>query len=335
LTLDRAALVAHARESIARGSKSFGAASKLFDPATRERAWLLYGWCRACDDLADGQEMGHGMRAPDDPAAGLATIRERTAAALAGQATGDPAFDGFGVVARECAIAPALADALIEGFALDAAGWRPTSEADLYQYCYHVAGAVGLMMALVMGVSPRDDATLDRACDLGLAFQLANISRDIVEDAGAGRCYLPAMWLEELSIPADRIGDPLYRGDLAMLATRLTDRAARYEESARAGTPALPWRSAWAVMAAAGIYGAIGREVARRGAKAWDTRVGTSKAAKLGWVAYAAMQATLRGAYKGARPKDVWVRPVLDTSPFLGGVKVTPAPAPPLPHPFA
>ncbi len=309
MTSDRAALVAYARDSIARGSKSFGAASKLFDPATRERAWLLYAWCRACDDLADGQEMGHAMRAVDDPAARLATIRARTAAALAGEESGDAAFDGFGQVARECAIPEAFAEALIEGFALDAAGWRPRDEDDLYRYCYHVAGAVGLMMALVMGVAPHDEATLDRACDLGLAFQLANIARDIVEDAGAGRCYLPAAWLEELGIPADRIADPVHRDRLAIAARRLADRAALLEASARAGTAALPWRSAWAVLAAAGIYGAIGREVARRGARAWDERVGTSKAAKLGWVARAALQAFARRRFVAVRPSGFWRRP--------------------------
>ena len=56
-----AALVAAAKDSIARGSKSFAAASLLFDPETRERAWLLYAWCRRCDDIADGQDPGHGM----------------------------------------------------------------------------------------------------------------------------------------------------------------------------------------------------------------------------------------------------------------------------------
>jgi phytoene synthase len=309
LRLSRAALVAHARDSISRGSKSFGAASRLFDPETRERAWLLYAWCRACDDLADGQEMGHGIRVLDDAAERLATIRGRTAAALRGEATGDPAFDGFGLVARECGIPEAFAEALIEGFALDAAGWRPQSEDDLYRYCYHVAGAVGLMMALVMGVAPGEAATLDRACDLGLAFQLANIARDIVEDAGAARCYLPADWLTEVGIPTDAVADPTHRERLAILARRLAERAARYEASARGGTPALPWRSAWAVLAAAGIYGDIGREVARRGARAWDERVGTSKAEKLGWVVRAGWQAATRWRFRTGRPSDLWARP--------------------------
>src|SRR3546814_12875566 len=111
--------------------------------------------------------------------------------------TGDPAFDGFGLVMRECAIPERYAHDLIEGFALDAREWRPRSEADMLRYCYHVAGAVGCMMAILMGVDPGDEDTLDRACDLGLAFQPANIARDISEDEAAGRCHLPEAWMAE------------------------------------------------------------------------------------------------------------------------------------------
>lgn len=314
---DRAALVAAARDSIARGSKSFAMASKLFDPVTRERAWLLYAWCRACDDLADGQVMGHGMTAVADPQARIDTIRALTAAALAGEPTGEAAFDALGLVARECAIPAALPFAVIDGFALDAAGWRPRSQDDLYLYCYHVAGAVGVMMALVMGVPPQDEATLDRACDLGLAFQLANIARDMAEDDAAGRCYLPDDWLAELDIPPGEALKPAYRARLALIARRLADRAAAYEASARVGAAGLPFRSAWAVLAAAGIYGGIAREVARRGERAWDRRVATSKAAKLGWVARAYAGARRRGGVVPVSRQGLWTRP-------RGGIAIRP-----------
>ncbi|MBC7986906.1 MAG: squalene/phytoene synthase family protein, partial [Sphingomonadaceae bacterium] len=81
---ERPALVAHARASIARGSRSFALAARLFDRATRERAQLLYAWCRRCDDLADGQALGHGMSEVADPGARLAVIRDFTARALTG-----------------------------------------------------------------------------------------------------------------------------------------------------------------------------------------------------------------------------------------------------------
>lgn len=309
---DRATLVAHARETIARGSKSFALASKLFDRRTRERAWLLYAWCRKCDDIADGQDHGGVMRGVVDGQARLSDMRALTDAALRGGATGAPAFDGFGLVMRECAIPARYAHDLIEGFALDAQDWRPASEADLLGYCYHVAGAVGCMMAVLMGVDPQDDATLDRACDLGLAFQLANIARDIGEDQEAGRCYLPQQWLTEMDIPSGRHMEPGFRPQVTILARRLARLAADYEASARHGTGALPPRAAWAVLAAAGIYGDIAREVARRDEHAWDDRVVTPKSEKLGWVFRAGLQVggrSRRWPASAPRPVHLWTRP--------------------------
>lgn len=308
--IDRAATVAAARESIAVGSKSFAAASKLFDPVTRERAWLLYAWCRRCDDIADGQDHGHGMTHVADAPARVAEMAALTEAALKGEATGEPAFDALGLVAAEIALPPRWARDLVAGFRLDAEEWRPRSADDLYRYCYHVAGVVGCMMAVIMGVSPDDDATLDRACDLGIAFQLANIARDVGEDATAGRCYLPVDWLAELDVSPGALMAPLCRARLVGLVRRLTDAAARHEASARAGTPALPFRSAWAVLAAANIYGAIGREVAQRGAHAWDHRVTTSRAAKGRFVALAGWQASRRHTTHWApRDPELWTRP--------------------------
>ena len=310
--LDRTALVAHARDSIARGSKSFAMASRLFDRQTRERAWLLYAWCRKCDDIADGQDHGGVMTGVADGQARLAAMRAQSDAALRGEATGDPAFDGFGLVMRECAIPPRFAHDLLDGFALDAQDWRPITEADMLRYCYHVAGAVGCMMAVLMGVDPKDEATLDRACDLGLAFQLANIARDIGEDQQAGRCYLPQQWLTEMEIPPGRQMEPAFRPQLTLLARRLTSLAADYEASARHGTGALPPRAAWAVLAAAGIYGDIAREVARRGECAWDDRVVTPRNEKLGWVSRAGVQIFDRSSRwppSAPRPAHFWTRP--------------------------
>ena len=304
----RDALVAEAAQSIARGSKSFALASKLFDKTTRERAWLLYAWCRACDDLADGQDHGGARRVVVDPQATLGTIRFLTDSALAGVATGTPAFDGLAVVAFEVNLPRRFIDDHIAGFALDADDWRPQTTDDLLRYCYHVAGVVGCMMAVIMGVSPDDEETLDRACDLGLAFQLANIARDVAEDAAVGRCYLPRDWLVEAGIaPGDQM-QPQHRDRLAALGLRLADMVQSYESSARVGAARLPFRSRWAVLAAAGIYGDIAREVARRGASAWDGRVVTTRAAKTAWIAKAWRLA------RANRPEAVsrdglWTRP--------------------------
>ena len=289
----RARLVTLAGSMIAKGSKSFAAASRLFDRTTRERVWLLYAWCRRCDDLIDGQDLGGTLGDQSAVTLRLEQVRTMTALALAGQPSGDPAFDCLGVVAAETGLTPAMAEAVIAGFALDAQGWQPRSERDLMRYCWHVAGAVGVMMAVVMGVSPDDDATLERACDLGLAFQLANIARDLSEDHAADRCYLPSDWLAEADIPPGEELRPRHRAALAGLAARLCTLAAAHEASARIGARQLALRQRWAILAAAGIYGDIARLVARRGTQAWDRRAVVSNVGKLLWIMRALIQTSL------------------------------------------
>lgn len=291
----RHALVAKARASIKRGSKSFAAASKLFDKHTREKVWLLYAWCRRCDDIADAQDAGRPQEgsAGDQPDAHgrLKAIRVLTDRAFDGMPTADPAFDAFGLVARETGITREMADDVIGGFALDEQDWRPRDEAGLMQYCYHVAGAVGVMMAVVMGVDPADDETLDRACDLGLAFQLANIARDLAEDDAADRCYLPVEWLVEEDIEPGQHMKPHHRGELSDMAERLIILMDRHAKAAKLGTTQLLFRSRWAVLSAARIYTEIGHEVRRRGKAAWDHRVYTSRAAKARHVSAAFFEA--------------------------------------------
>ena len=79
----RRALVDFARRSIGRGSKSFALASRLFEPAVRERVWMLYAWCRHCDDVVDGQVGGYHVRPGEgDILARVEALRQATRAAF-------------------------------------------------------------------------------------------------------------------------------------------------------------------------------------------------------------------------------------------------------------
>ena len=269
---------------IAAGSKSFRFASQIFDLRTRERSWLLYAWCRACDDVTDGQTLGHDAAIPLDPAARLAFLREQTDAAFAGRATGLVPFDAFATVAAEARIPAGLADDHLAGFARDAAGWSPANEQELLSYCYQVAGAVGMMMAHVMGVDPADRDTLNRAADLGIAFQLANIARDIVDDARVGRTYLPADWLAATGLAGADLAHPAHRPALADLTVRLAALADAYRRSSKVGAARLSFRSRWAVLSAAGIYGEVATRAVTFGSRAWDQRISISKAEKFALV---------------------------------------------------
>ena len=276
------ALTAATHETIKAGSKSFALASALFGRRERRAAWRLYAWCRYCDDVVDGQVLGHGMcvqtaGAPER----LAELRRLTVLALETEQPCPTEFQALREVARRHAIPAAQPLALLDGFAMDVQARRYETLEDVLAYAFHVAGVVGVMMAEVMGVRARP--TLQRACDLGLAFQLTNIARDVIEDARNGRLYLPADWLVEagLTPTAEAVADPSNRAAVATVTQRLLDQADIYYRSARDGLSYLPVRSAWAIASARGVYRGIGREVRRRGAAAWDRRAGVSSLGKL------------------------------------------------------
>jgi phytoene synthase len=319
-----ATLLDHATETIKVGSKSFAAAARLFDAATRRSVLMLYAWCRHCDDVVDGQELGFGAAVPasHDPHAALAQLYELTRRAYAGDIMIAPAFAAFQEVALRHAIAPRHAYDHLDGFAMDVHAAHYETIDDTLRYCYHVAGVVGLMMATIMGA--KDAKVLDRACDLGLAFQLTNIARDIVDDAGVGRCYLPAQWLAEAGIPPAEIALPRHRAALARVAARLVEHAEPYYDSALDGIRALPLRSAWAIATARNVYRQIGIEVKARGPQAWDERVGTSRAAKLALLAKGGVEALLsRVRPVRARPAGLWRRPATDAAAHRHAVPAT------------
>ncbi|WP_171033091.1 phytoene/squalene synthase family protein [Qipengyuania marisflavi] len=307
---ERTSLVAESLDAIEKGSHSFSTASKLFDRTTRERAWLLYAWCRRCDDIADNQDKGGPLGAQGDLKSAedrVQAIRVLTRRAFEQQPTADPAFDGFGLVADECGLTMEMAGDVIGGFGMDATGWRPRTESDMLRYCYHVAGAVGIMMAKIMGVPESDGETLDRACDLGIAFQIANIARDIVEDADGGRCYLPAEWLAEKGLDTGEHALEENRFILASLMPRLVAMMEKYEAAAKLGTRQLAFRQRWAILSAARIYGAIGRKVLNRGQLAWDRRVVVPRHEKLGHVTAAFFEA-MANSPSGPKEPILWSR---------------------------
>lgn len=304
---DAAELIDTSRLIIQKGSKSFAAAARLFDLETRENAYLLYAWCRHCDDRIDNQELGFNSK-PQSAAAThaiLTELREQTQAAIDDQPSDEPVFEGLRYVLKRNEIPGRYALELLEGFAMDAAEAHYETLDDTLKYCYYVAGVVGIMMAYVMGT--REAAALQRATDLGIAFQLTNISRDVREDAQVGRIYLPANWLREAGIPHDNILDDNYAAPLADVVARLLNEADRYYGSADEGLRSLGFRSAWAVAAARGVYKAIGDKVRERGEAAWQERVIIRKRSKLLGVAngmFAAARAALLDRHTTPEPRD-------------------------------
>jgi phytoene synthase len=309
--MNNPSLLEHAVETMEVGSKSFASASKLFDAKTRRSVLMLYSWCRHCDDVIDDQVLGfyHDQPSMQTPEQRLAQLEIKTRQAYSGSPMHEPAFAAFQEVAMTHDILPAYAFDHLRGFAMDVQEVRYQTLDDTLRYCYHVAGVVGLMMAQIMGV--RDSATLDRACDLGLAFQLTNIARDIVDDAQVGRCYLPEEWLHQEGLSAVNYAAPENRQALSRVAKRLIDQAEPYYHSACAGLTGLPLRSAWAIATARQVYRKIGIKVNQAGKKAWDQRQSTSTPEKLALLMSASGQAlSSRMKRHAPRPPYLWQRPL-------------------------
>ncbi len=283
--------------SIKKGSKSFALASRVLPPALRDDASMLYAWCRYCDDVIDGQEMGHGQI--DDYKVGqserLENLRQATSDVLAGKPTLNPVFAGLGRVVETHQIDHRHVFELLKGFEMDVEGRLYQSMDDLLDYSYHVAGVVGVMMAHIMGV--RDSATLDRASDLGLAFQLTNIARDVIEDARADRVFVPQDLLIKEGAPvlaSDLVKPENWPATHRAICAQL-DIAEHYYKSAKIGIKELDFRCAWGISAALNVYRDIGETLRKNGPEAWQKRVGASKGRKMALALGAIRPALSRG----------------------------------------
>ncbi|WP_017930557.1 phytoene/squalene synthase family protein [Robiginitomaculum antarcticum] len=277
------AVTAHGHSAIKQGSKSFALASRALPPALRDDASMLYAWCRYCDDVIDGQIMGHEQIADYKLGQGerLERLRAETAAALNGEPTDNPIYAGLARVFKTHDINHKHAFELLKGFEMDAQDRVYKTVNDILDYSYHVAGVVGVMMANIMGV--RDDATLDRASDLGLAFQLTNIARDLVDDARADRVFIPQDLLNAAGAPltAHELAKPENWPAAHKAAMAQLDIAEAYYDSAKAGVKELPFRCAWAISAALSVYREIGQRLREGGPQAWEGRVSASKPRKI------------------------------------------------------
>jgi phytoene synthase len=237
------------------GSRSFFAASLLLTPRVKTSATALYAFCRVADDAID---LG------DDPKQAVLDLHQRLDAAYAGAPHDNPIDRAFAAVVAAHRIPKGLPAALIEGLAWDSQGRRYENFEALLDYAARVAGAVGVMMALLMGV--RDSQSLARAADLGVAMQLTNIARDVGEDARAGRFFLPADWCLQTGFDVSAfLAAPKFSQALSTIVKKLLDEADILYARAQAGIARLPLDCRTGIAAARRIYAGIGHDVAAAG----------------------------------------------------------------------
>lgn len=300
--------LAACRKAICHGSRSFWLASTLLPGALRRPAFALYAFCRDADDAIDNAA---------NPAAALPGLYERLDRIYAAEGRPVSAADRLlADTVRQHQLPRALLDALIEGFTWDASGRRYHSHADLMAYCARVAGSVGVMMSVLMGV--REANALARAADLGVAMQLTNIARDIGEDARNGRLYLPTAWLAEAGLDADSfLANPQPTAALTSVVTRLLMEAETLYRRADAGIACLPGTCRPGIHAASRIYADIGRQVIASGCDSINRRAVVSTGRKLTLLLRAF-------ALPPQKPSDLTLPPLAANGFLIDAVKATP-----------
>lgn len=268
-------VIAMSRAVLARHARSFRFAGLFLPKHALDNAAVVYAFCRLVDDAID--------EAPDAQSA----RREATALAaeLRGERPARPEVRAFVVVADRIGLDRRFAEQLIVGVGEDAAGHVRLDDDDaLVRYGYLVAGTVGGMMCAVLGV--KDARALPFAVDLGIGMQITNICRDVLEDAGKDRIYVPLRRLRAAGVDVDSfvVDAPagcVDRGAVSDVVLALLERADAYYASGHAGLRYIPWRSRFAILVAGRVYRAIGSMLRLRRGDSLAGRVSTSTAHKM------------------------------------------------------
>jgi phytoene synthase len=251
--------------------------SFLFLPPERRRAIIaLYAFCREVDDVVDECADAEVARTK------LAWWRKEIAGTFAGSAQ-HPVAQALIPVVRTFNLPQIHFQDIIDGMEMDLRYNRYPDFATLQSYCYRVAGVVGLMAARIFGY--RDPATLKYAENLGTAFQLTNIIRDVGEDARRGRVYLPLDELARFGLSATDIVHLRDSTGLQCLIEFQIERAEQYYGQALASLPNQDRKSQRPGLVMAAIYKTVLEEIRSGGCKVLDRRTSITPIRKL-WIAW-------------------------------------------------
>jgi len=251
--------------------------SFLFLPEERRRAiTALYAFCREVDDVVDDCSDVVTARAT------LAWWRQELAAAYHG-APQHPVARALAEVAPRFNLAEARLAEIIDGMQMDLELNRYPGFEALRLYCHRVAGVVGLLSAEIFGY--QDRRTLEYAADLGMAFQLTNIIRDVGEDARRNRIYLPLDEIERYGVSLADISGSRETDNFRRLMAFQIERALGYYREAFVKLPAVDRRAQRAGIIMAAIYRTLLDEIRRDGCHVLTRRVSLTPIRKL-WIAW-------------------------------------------------
>ena len=265
----------YCQDKAAKSGSSFYYSFMFLPPERRQAITALYAFCREVDDVVDEC---HDVSLAQ---AKLEWWRQEVARTYAGTPT-HPAGQALKDVLTRFNLPQEQLLEIIDGMAMDLSQTRYLDFKGLQLYCYRVASVVGLLAAEIFGYEDRQ--TLKYAHDLGLAFQLTNIIRDVGEDARRGRIYLPIEDLQRFNVPAKDILEARYSDAFRDLMKFQAERAEHFYEQAFAQLPQVDRKSQRPGLVMAAIYRTLLREIAADGFQVLDRRTSLTPLRKV-WLA--------------------------------------------------
>jgi 15-cis-phytoene synthase len=262
------ALALQSQQVLNAHAKSFSWAARFLSPGARRNSALLYAFSRAADDFSDEESLGpHDQRMQM-----LASLRRAMleAAEPGSNSVSNPMASAVGAMLLNHQIDFCVPVYFLDSLCEDSQPRQLQSTAELLRFAYGVAGTVGQMLRPVLGAPAQAEPY---AMALGVAMQLTNIARDVVEDAERGRCYLPAQWGIDWKTMAQPETDTQRAHAFSMLE-KLLALAEDFYAYAETGLHYIPSANRRAIRIALFLYRGIGRKVLRRGpSRYWNGRV--------------------------------------------------------------
>ena len=266
----------YCQEKAARSGSSFYYSFLFLPPHKRRAITALYAFCREVDDVVD--ECSDAALARTK----LAWWRKEIADTFAGEPH-HPVGHALVQVIRDFDLPAELFGEIIDGMEMDLSQTRYADFKSLHLYCYRVAGVVGELAAVIFGYQDRN--TLKYAHDLGLAFQLTNIIRDVGEDARRGRIYLPLDELERFGVSPADILNHRETENFGRLMEFQFERAQGYYRQAMSELPTCDRKTQRTGLIMAAIYRTLLDEIRRDGYRVLNQRISLTPLRKL-WIAW-------------------------------------------------
>jgi 15-cis-phytoene synthase len=245
----------------------------------------VYAFMRHADDIADNPALSFELRREK-----LSEFLWNYHQVAAGKATDDPVFMALRDSQQRFQIPTELLDKLVSGTLMDVSNATPIGTAEqpaiayqtfdeLYGYCYHVASVVGLVCICIFGY--RDKAAEQLAEQVGVAFQLTNIIRDVKEDASLGRVYFPGEDLDTFGVSASELTTGADQTKLRALFQMQAERARHFYAAADALLPLIDEDSQPALWTLVNVYRGILDKIELKDYDVYSDRVRLTTAEKV------------------------------------------------------